>query len=73
MAKWICHTERGWVPYSDEDSTKIDASLKSKASHVDLDINGNSYRIEFATMNQINRDTGVSRNVQRISSTVSEA
>ena len=73
MAKWVCITEQGWIPYSDDDNGKIEAALNSGAQHIDLSFNSNSYRIDFATMNQINQSTMISRNVQRISSAASEA
>jgi hypothetical protein len=72
MAKWVCLTEKGWISYSDDDNRKIEGALRSDAQYIDLSFNGNSYRINFATMNQINQVTAVSRIVQRISSEVSD-
>jgi hypothetical protein len=71
MAKWVCLSDNGWVSYSEEDSGKIEAALNSDARYIDLNFNGNTYRIDFSTMNQTNRGTAVSRSVQRISSAVS--
>ena len=66
-AVWCCHTEQGWVPYPDADCANIDAAFNSNQLHFDVNLNRNSYRIDFAKCIQTNRKTSIPRPVQRIS------
>lgn len=70
MILWICHTEKGWISYSATDNSNIEAAYKANLSTFDLNLNGNSYIINFEKMEQINRKTSLSRSVQRISPNV---
>ncbi|XP_066255069.1 E3 ubiquitin-protein ligase TRIP12 isoform X1 [Euwallacea similis] len=64
---WQWRDDRGWWhPYGAVDSRIIESAHQNGDDEVSLNTLGRIYTVDFATMQQINEDTGTLRPVQRL-------
>ena len=67
MAGWFAHRDRGWKPYSQEQSAQIEQAFAESAGNGEHVLEGGAYAIDFSHMRQVNTaDKRRSRAVRRL-------